>query len=80
MIVKLADGECIRYVDCISSIVVPDIQREDDTTEKFSIIFHLKNHEDLTFPLSRGEKIYYLNNNGKTIDRDFRMCGKSLGT
>jgi len=36
------------------------------------IVLYL-NGKDTTFPLSRNEKVFFMNDNGQTIDRDFRM-------
>ena len=78
MIVKTINGNLIRFTNCDSVVVVPEIQEVGELPERFSIIFSFRDGKDITYPLSSGEKIWYLNNEGKTIDRDFRMCCQEL--
>lgn len=80
MIVKTVNGEVVRFVDCVSAAVIPDIQEEESGKQLFSIVYCFENGRDATYPLSAGDKIWYLNENGRTIDRDFRMCCQELKT
>ncbi len=81
MIVKImnngdtANKNTIKYIDCVGSIVVPKIHENcTHPAGGCDIVFYFDNGSDSTWRLNIGDKIYYLNNDGKTIDRDFRMC------
>ncbi len=78
MIVKMVGVNLVRFTDCVSAVVVPEIQEVGELQERFSIVFLFNNGKDVTFPLSQGDKIWYLNDNGRTIDRDFRMCCQEI--
>lgn len=77
MIVKTVNGDVVRFVDCVSATVIPDIQKKDEK-QRFSIVYCFENGRDATFPLSLGDKVWFLNENGRTIDKDFRMCGQKI--
>ncbi len=74
MIVKIISGNLIRLTDCDSAVVIPEIQEVGELPKGFDIVFSFAKGGDITYPLSAGDKIYYLNNDGKTIDKDFRCC------
>ncbi len=78
MIVKIISGSLIRFTDCDSVVVVPEIQEVGELPEMFNVVFSFNAGKDITYPLSVGDKIWYLNNDGKTIDKDFRMCCQKL--
>ena len=76
MIVKTVSNKMTKHVDCVSATVVPDTEGPDGKQSSgVCIIFDFGNGRDATYVLSVGEKIFYLNDSGRTIDKDFRMCG-----
>ncbi len=77
MIVKMVNGNIVRFTDCVDALVRPDIH-EVGTKTPFSMIFTFKNGRDRTLPLGKGDMIYYLNDNGRTIDKDCRLCCTGL--
>ncbi len=74
MIVKIVSENCVRHTDCISAIIVPEIEEDGAPWQQRSIIYLFENGVDFTFPLSKGDKIFYLNNEGRTIDKNVSMC------
>lgn len=76
MIVKIRNEshDNVRLTDCVSACVVPDNDGPGGK-ECFIIIYDFSNGKDATYPLSPGDKIYFMNDSGRTIDKDFRMCG-----
>jgi len=76
MIVKIENGRSDRRTHCVSASVVPDVDGPDDNEkDKFLIIYSFGEGACATYSLVPGDKIWYLNDNGHTIDKDFRMCG-----
>jgi len=76
MIVKTVSKDRTRHTDCVSATIVPD--GEGPGGKKgggIRIIFDFGNGRATTYVLSKNEKIFYLNDSGRTIDKDFRMCG-----
>lgn len=79
MIVKIvneANKFETKFVDCVSATIRPDNPEDLSENATFGIDFMLCNREDMIWPLSENDRVYYLNNNGQTIDRDFRMVKK----
>ena len=78
MIVKLVNDEHneVKFVDCKTVHIQPDAHMEgmEDT---FTIIFDspFNRHE---WPLVKNTFVYFMNDDGETIDRDFRVCGAKL--
>jgi len=71
MFVKLVNNvNEVLIVDCVSAHVI----YMDADQKQSSIIFVFANGSDRTVPLNKNENIYYLNNSGKTIDKDMRMA------
>lgn len=77
MIAKVENDRFVRLVDCNVATVVPEITKDGDPPQ-YSLVVIFDNGKDITFPLSQGDKIWYLNNDGKTIEKDFRMCCQGL--
>ena len=80
MIVKTISGNLIRYMDCAGALIRPEIQKAGCPIDKYDIVYTFENGKSITYPLSQGDRVYYLNNEGKTIDKDFRMCCKEIKT
>ncbi len=75
MIIKIENGETTEFIDCHSVFKRPEVCEEgvksSDVTWGLYITF--SNRTTLTRPLFKGDCIWYLNENGKTVDKDF--CG-----
>ena len=79
MIVRINNGYIDKFFDCVSASIIPDIEplkpgEKGEPPKRFNIIFIWVNGKDSTFTLCEGDKIYYMNNEGKTINSDMRMC------
>ena len=78
MVVKIVSENCVRHTDCISAIIVPEIEEDGAPWQQCSIVYLFESGADFTFPLSKGDKIFYLNDEGKTIDKNVSMCYNEL--
>lgn len=67
-----------RFVDCVEVLMMLNKREPGDDVAVFRgycLIFTFANGADRTLDLSDGDKVFYLNDAGQTIDRDFRMAG-----
>jgi len=77
MIVKIEGNESTRVFDCVSASVIPDdVTPNSKQSAGCIIVFSYVNGRDASYVLDKGDVIWYLNDNGKTIDKDCRMCVK----
>lgn len=77
MIVKIRNKrKCWeRRTHCVSALMIQEhiespVEGEDGR-EGYLMIYYFDNGTDMTVPLSKDDEIYYMNDNGKTIDRYF---------
>lgn len=65
-------------IDCIAAAMRPYWNCDDENkpvkTDMYEMIFTFKDVPSWTFGLSDGDEIYYMNDDGKTIVIDRRMC------
>jgi hypothetical protein len=74
MIVKIeSDNGNKRFDHCVNASIIDDTPGPDGDPKRYCVIVLYLNGKDTTFPLSRNEKVFFMNDNGQTIDRDFRM-------
>lgn len=81
MIVKIENECTTKFIDCVSVFMRPEIHRADEPqpeTEIYGLYITFSNGREITHPLSLGDRVWYLNENGKTIDKDFRMICQKL--
>lgn len=71
MIVKVEskDGNFKRYDDCITTCFTGDQVTPEGNIKNYVLICTYLNGKDHTYPLSKGDTIYYMNEHGKTIDK-----------
>ena len=74
MIVKILGRQTVRYIDCDSAIVKVSAIEVGTNQESYEMCCSFCNGKDMVIPLCENDQIYYLNNEGKTIDTDFRMA------
>lgn len=69
-----------RHIDCVSAVIFEVKHKEKDQQpalkgETFhELVAGFGNGKDITLPLVKGDMIFYMNNEGKTIDRNFRFA------
>ena len=78
MIVKILGTQTVRYTDCDSAVVKISAMDIEGVDNSYEMVCSFSGGKDITIPLCENDQIYYLNNNGKTIDKDFSMCGTNL--
>lgn len=61
-----------KWLDCKTTCLVVDKDPEKKKLE-FDLIVEFADGRDITLVLDKGDEIYYMNNEGKTINRDMRM-------
>ena len=76
MIVKVENGNFVRWDDCISACIVEDINYSENEYE-YLLVCRYKGKMDATYPLNNGDKVYFMNEQGKTIDQDFRCFART---
>ena len=69
--VENEDGKFVRWDDCKSACIAEDITGPQGG---YVLICHYTDGTDATYSLDRMAKVYFMNNDGKTIDQDCRMC------
>ena len=78
MIVKILGIQTVRFTDCDSAIVKISAMDIEGVDNSYELICSFSGGKDIAIPLCENDQVYFLNNNGKTIDKDFRMCKTSL--
>lgn len=75
MVVKVEneDGKFVRWDDCKSACIVED-KNGPNEADGWLLICRYSDGSDATYPLDRMAHVYFMNDNGQTIDQDFRMC------
>ena len=73
MIVKVEskNGNFCRWDECNIACITEDRECSNET-KGYILICTYNNGRDNTYPLSKDEKVYFMNSEGKTIDQDFR--------
>jgi hypothetical protein len=76
MVVKVSskDGNFQRLDECFTACFAPDNIEPDTLDKKGTILNRMlvctySNGKDNTYPLEEGDTIYFMNNDGKTIDK-----------
>lgn len=75
MIVKVEneDGKFVRWDDCNSAYIAEDKDGPNEG-KGWMLVCRYSNGNDTTYPLDRMARVYFMNNEGQTIDQDYRMC------
>ena len=73
MIVKVEneDGKFVRWDECRDACITED---KDGPKGAFLLICHYLDGSEVIYGLERMSRVYFMNNDGKTIDQDCRMC------
>lgn len=75
--VESENGTFVRWDDCKSACVTEDKDGPENSSEgekSYVLICHFLDGTNCTYPLDKGDHIYFMNNEGRTIDQDMRMC------
>ena len=75
MIVKVENegGKFTRWDECKSACITED-KDGPAAVDGYLLICHYTNGTDATYSLDRMTRVYFMNNQGQTIDHDHRMC------
>ncbi len=75
MIVRTVNQEknSDRLCHCDTAMILPDKEVGNQRVYGFCLIVQFSSGRDATYPLSTGDLVFYMNDEGKTIDKDFRM-------
>lgn len=75
MIVKVENegSKFVRWDDCKSAYITED-KGGPDNGKGWLLICKYLDGSEATYPLDRMARVYFMNNEGQTVDQDYRMC------
>jgi len=75
MIVRIINNKADsdKFWECFSASIVKTGEAANEPVE-YSLYIESQQLGSVTIQLSQGDQVYYMNNEGKTINSDMRMC------